>query len=233
MVNSRLRQHGIALSAILLLSPIVAACGGGESEPTAKPVPAAASAPTAAPAAELANTPLAEETAEQAESPLALPQSPLGQPESPLVLPSAEFGTQPLNDINLIAQLVAQQTPPPPAEGNASISGLLYSYSMNSVIRGTVFYLTPAIEVEGRLVPPTLYSGPQEENGDVAGTSDDYGRFAIDSVPPGVYYLAVWAPYDWILAFESQDASTPLQIQVEAGDQLDLNQLYVSWPNGG
>ena len=41
----------------------------------------------------------------------------------------------------------------------------------------------------------------------------------------GIYYLAINAPYDWILAFESVEAPSPLQIVVEAGDQLDLGLL--------
>jgi hypothetical protein len=222
-----------ALPVLLALSLLLAACGGGQPEPTATPVAAAEAEPTATVVAvEPTSTPAPEAAVAQVDSPLAQPESPLAQPESPLVLPPFEIG-RPIDDFALITRVAAEQTPPAPKPGRASISGVLYSYSTSAVIPGTAFYLTPAIESEGTYTPPTLYSGPKEANGDVGSFSDDYGRFAIDDVPPGVYYLAVFAPYDWILAFESQDARMPLQIQLEEGEQLDLELLWLSWPNGG
>lgn len=215
--------HAPALPALLLvLSLLLAACGGGEPEPTA----------ILAAAPEAINTSAPEAAAAKPESPLAQPESPLGQPPSPLVLPPFEIG-RPINDFNLITQVAAEQKPLAPQAGRGSISGVLYSYQTTAVIPGTAFYLTPAIEVEGQLVPPTLYSGPKEANGDVGSSTDNYGRFDLDNVPPGTYYLAVFAPYDWILAFESQEATMPLKIEVKEGDQLDLDILWVSWPNGG
>ena len=122
-----------------------------------------------------------------------------------------------------------EQSPAPEAD-KASLSGLLYSYSLGQVIPGTQFYLTKAITVSDQLIPPTWYTGPKEELGDVNGFSDAYGRFAFDDVPPGTYYLAVWTVYDWLLAFESREAKMPLLIQLKAGDQLDLGRLFVEWP---
>jgi hypothetical protein len=72
--------------------------------------------------------------------------------------------------------------------------------------------------------------GPQEEEGDIFAYSNLAGQIALDQVPPGDYYLAVWTVYDWLLAFDAPDASFPELITVEEGEPLDLGMLYVNWP---
>ena len=101
---------------------------------------------------------------------------------------------------------------------------------MRTGISGSPLYLTPAVKDGEVYYIPTLFSGPKKDHGDVAGVTDANGRFAFTNVPAGIYYLAINAPYDWILAFESVEAPSPLQIVVEAGDQLDLGLLSVPWP---
>jgi hypothetical protein len=72
--------------------------------------------------------------------------------------------------------------------------------------------------------------GIQEENKDVSGQSDNQGRIVLNNIPPGRYYLAVWAPYNWILAVESASDSTPRLIVLEPDQRVNLGVIYLSWP---
>jgi hypothetical protein len=120
--------------------------------------------------------------------------------------------------------------PPIPQEGRASLTGLLYSFGpIPGVIRETPFYLMP-ISGESDQAFPILLLGPRIENGDVQGISDNEGRISLDDVPPGNYYLAVWAPYNWILAVESPTVMTPRIITLEPNKYYDLGVIYVPWP---
>lgn len=236
-----LRQLNVIFVGLVSLA-LLAACGGRATPTpvpptpipvaaTATPVPPTPVPPTATPQAE---------TAAQASSPLDQPRSPLGQPDSPLTQPAtatnglnaADIPTNPEMpaDSEAVVAIVNQTRAPAPTEGNVALSAVLYSYSLNQVIYGTQFYLTPADVVDGVSVPPSVYFGPVEENGDINGFTDEQGRLLLDSVPPGDYYLAVWTVYDWPLAFGRADAVMPLQINVEAGDQIDLGLLLVNWP---
>ncbi|NIV28437.1 MAG: hypothetical protein GWN58_02645, partial [Anaerolineae bacterium] len=114
--------------------------------------------------------------------------------------------------------------------GKASVIGMLYTYTGHGPVPGTVCYLTPAKGDAEQPRPPAVFSGPQAEAGDVSGTSDEGGWIALNNIPPGNYYLAVWAPYNWIIADESDVDRTPRLITLEAGQQLDLGQIYLSWP---
>lgn len=234
-----IRWAASALLAALLLG----GCGGGEE---ATPTPAAAPAATtsATPTAAV-NTPAAAPSGAEQVSPLAEPASPLQQPASPLPADASgqtatEAAAVPAgphieiavpSDINVITQLAQETKAAAPKEGMASLSGVLYAPTVNRIIPGTQFYLTPAIEDNGQLYIPTLFAGPKADNGDIAGISNEKGQLLLDNVPPGNYYLAVWAIYNWPLAFGGATEELPLLITVEAGEQRDLGLLYVpEWP---
>jgi hypothetical protein len=220
-----------SLLALLATALLLAACGGDE-EPTPTPLPTLA--PTAAPTVAPTNTPApspeptvaaAEEAPAQAESPLGQPTSPLGQPDSPLAPPTAATAEEEA------ARALAQSTQPAaPQAGMASVSGVLFSYGTNAIVPGTQFYLTPADEVDGQLTPPAIFLGPIEEQGDVLGFTTDTGEIRLDNVPPGNYYLLVWTVYDFLLGFTSRAANELVLVQVEPGDQVDLDVVYVNWP---
>lgn len=203
------------------------------NQPAATP-PRPEATPAATTAAAVATETLAPtEAAVQAESPLAQPVSPLAQPESPLTtLNGKEIVANPAYPIDRAAlvNLVNNTTAPPPQEGMASVSAVLYSYGLNNAIAGTYAYLTPAEEIEGTPVPPTVFFGPRPENGDVGMETTLQGQFLLDNVPPGNYYLLVWSFADWPAAYWSPDDALPALITVAAGDRLNLGLLYVSWP---
>ncbi len=118
---------------------------------------------------------------------------------------------------------------PLPAVGKASVSGVLYSCNLLKVIPETSFYLVFVPE-DSNLEPPVVLPGPRPELGDIRGVSDDRGRITLNDVPPGRYYLAVWAPYNWILAVESPTNLTPRVIVLEPNQRKVLGIIYVPWP---
>lgn len=140
-----------------------------------------------------------------------------------LYSPISPIQTQsPKNDfMNLIPD------PPIPQPGKASISGLLYSFTGAGPIPGTLYYLTPAKE-QGS--PPVILVGPREDEGDIRGVSGDQGQIVLNNIPPGSYYLVVWAPYNWILAVESELNMTPRLITLKPNQRLNLGIVYVPWP---
>ncbi len=233
----------------VLAALLLGGCGGGEE---ATPTQAATASATPTAAATSTAVPTKAPSAAQQDSPLAAPDSPL-QPASPLPA-DASTGTgseaagqtagqaaaQPAgpsidiavpSDINVITQLAQETKAPAPKEGMAAVSGVLYAPTVNRIIPGTKFYLTPAIEDNGELLIPSLFGEPKPENGDIAGFSNEKGQMLLDNVPPGNYYLAVWAIYNWPLAFGGATDERPLLITVAAGEQRDLGLLYVpEWP---
>jgi hypothetical protein len=145
--------------------------------------------------------------------------------------------TSPLSPVSPVKVPSLEESPasvppleaPVPQAGRASVSGVLYSFTMSQTVPGTAFYLTPALG-EALDEPPSILVGPGPGQGELQGQSDDYGRIVLDSVPPGNYYLAVWAPYSWVLAARSERDVEPQLISLEAGEGLSLDVVYLSWP---
>ena len=124
---------------------------------------------------------------------------------------------------------VAPLHAPLPKNGWSSISGTLYSYTIDSILPDTMFYLTRAIGQDKTLFPPIL-TGPDEDAGDIRAFTDDNGQFALDNVPPDSYFLITWAPYNWVPAEVSPGSQSPRLIKLEAGQSEALGVLYLSWP---
>ena len=141
-------------------------------------------------------------------------------------------GPEPLNNMPL-QQDIDSLDPPVNAEkpdpGAASISGLVYSYTVHRVLPGTLLYLTPALG-ENKNIVPNLLIGPVEENGDITGTTDELGQINLKDIPPGNYYIILWAPYNWPIVEISPTEQTPRLIELKEGDRQALGILFVSWP---
>jgi hypothetical protein len=118
---------------------------------------------------------------------------------------------------------------PVPADGFAALSGMLYSYIGQRVISGTQFYFTPAVGENRRLVP-LIIAGPEANLGDIPGQTDNQGRFSLNQVPPGNYYLVIWAPLNWILAENSQQDPTPRLVELSANQSVPLGLVVAPWP---
>lgn len=111
----------------------------------------------------------------------------------------------------------------------ASISGSLYSYTTQIRLGDTQFYLTPAKGENQDQVPSALV-GPEEANGDLPYATDKDGNFSINNVPPGKYYLVVWAPYTWVVVQKTESDITPYLLNLEAGQKYPFGVLYAAWP---
>lgn len=128
-----------------------------------------------------------------------------------------------------VSSATPPDTAPVPETGKASVSGMLYTYTGKGPIPGTIFYLTPAVGDSGTELPIAFY-GPHAENGDFGGTTDANGCFEINGITPGNYYIAIWAPYNWLIAEESEANPVPRLITLSADESLPLGYLYVAWP---
>lgn len=118
---------------------------------------------------------------------------------------------------------------PEPQPGHASISGILYSTSLERTIPGTMFYLTEGLGEDKTEMPPA-FVGPIEGSRDFVAYTDSGGQFSIDNIPPGNYFLVVQAPMNWAVAQISRAEFKPLLLELEAGEKLSLGVVYVSWP---
>lgn len=139
--------------------------------------------------------------------------------EGSSILPTLENGQLP----------PAPSDAPTPQEGKASISGTVFSYTSFIVIPDTTIYLTPAQGNKQELFP--MLTGPNPQAGDIQGRTDSKGRLFINNVPPGNYFIIVWAPYSWsVVVDRSKDPPSPLLFSFEANRKYPLGVLQVSWP---
>ncbi len=141
-------------------------------------------------------------------------------------------GPEPLDNVPLEQNIDSLEPPEDalkPAHGTASISGLVYSYTVHRVLPKTLYYLTPAIGENDDIIPPLLI-GPEVENGDIASTTDEHGQINLTDIPPGNYYIILWAPLNWSIVESSPTEQVPRLIELKDGDRQALGNLYVSWP---
>lgn len=126
-------------------------------------------------------------------------------------------------------------TPEPPSSfntlssGKASVSGVLYSYTARMIIPATQLYLTPAVGDDQKQVP-LVFIGPQISAGDIQTVTNEKGQFLISNVPPDNYYLAVWSPVGWSIAYQAEGSTEPLLIELIADQATALNIVYLAWP---
>lgn len=158
------------------------------------------------------------QTAAPAQAPYPLSRSGPTPAQAPYPLPSTERGSP------LPSPQVVQPDP-----GKASIVGQLYSTRTTDPIPETAFYLTAARTADVPSIP-LLLIGPQPDQGDVIGVSGPAGEFVVNSIPPGVYILVVWAPYDWVPAIISAEDPAPRLITLVQDEELHLGRVAVPWP---
>lgn len=121
-------------------------------------------------------------------------------------------------------------TAPAPAEGQAAIYGtLIVNDGRNTPLIETPLYLTPGIGENKDELPPLLV-GVQE--GDIRGFTDKQGHFAINNIPPGTYYLIIWAPLSWIPYHKvvGPEQMELILITLEADQTLALGEQIINWP---
>jgi hypothetical protein len=119
-----------------------------------------------------------------------------------------------------IGDLIAPKDAHQPAEGKASISGLLYAFDISVPLAEIEFIFMPAVIVQGTpIVPPIIISG-DPANGDIIGKTDSNGVFYLDDVEPGLYYLLINYPDHTEIAVESENTTQNRLFEFES------NQVY-------
>lgn len=118
---------------------------------------------------------------------------------------------------------------PVPEAGMGSVSGVIYSFTIQMTLPDTDFYLSPGWG-DNRKDPPAAFLGPQPEKGDIPLKADSTGAFSAANIPPGFYYLAVSAPLNWAAGVNSPEDSAMRLIEIKADEKTVLGVVYVSWP---
>jgi hypothetical protein len=145
---------------------------------------------------------------------------------SPLVMPAAQEQTEQA-PISPIATPNATAINVIPEKGKAALSGLLYSLNFRRPIPGTAFYLIPAAADKQ---PPEVLFGPRKEKGEILGFSDEQGNILLKDVPPGDYFVAVWAPLNWILAINGPVDENPRLLSLGPDESKALGTISFPWP---
>jgi len=161
------------------------------------------------------NLPPAQSTQTGSSSPLA----------SPLV---ADTTSIPIVGIEQ-ALVDAPKDAPKPDAGKASISGLVFSPSLQKGVMKTGFYLTKAVGEKNRQISPILI-GPEESQGDIRGYTDEKGIFSVNNLEPGNYFIVLSAPNDWVPFERDGTSGVPKLVELKADEQLALGVLYAPWP---
>lgn len=115
-----------------------------------------------------------------------------------------------------------------PISGKASFSGIIYSYVMHQLIPNTAFYITPAIGKDKSF--PPIIAGPNVEQGDIYGFTDNNGGIVLNNIEPGNYYLIVWSPYNWTFAVIDMEEEKPMLFKLDEDKLLNSGVILVQWP---
>ena len=117
-------------------------------------------------------------------------------------------------------------TAPEPKKGLASMSGALYSIGRKIRLSTLHAYLTPGTgENKDQLNP--VFVGPRENMGDISFFTDANANFEVNNIPPGKYFLIIWAPpYSWSIAQISETNIAPLLIDLQPDEGKTLGVIY-------
>ena len=151
-------------------------------------------------------------------------------PEAPTEPPASSAQSSPIE-----SPLPTPAPPEPtrvivdPEPGAAAFQGAIFAASSNGPIGGTQFYLTRAVGLEENFVPPVL-GGPRDV--DIEGMTELDGSFALTNVPPGKYYMVIWAPLNWILLNDMAGIGDelPILLELEADKTEDIGVMTINWP---
>lgn len=113
--------------------------------------------------------------------------------------------------------------------GLAMFKGRLIVKVSQKPLPKTAFYLAPATG-EGKNEVPPAFSGSQQDT--IQGFTDDNGNFVIGNIPPGNYYVFIWAPLNWILLTKADQTENgmPYLLVFQADQELNIGEQFVNWP---
>ncbi len=126
--------------------------------------------------------------------------------------------------------VVANNALPLPASeaGKATVGGEIFTYTGNGPVPGTYFYLYHLQDSATEL--PAVMGSARPEQGDISGKTDEQGRFLLNNVLPGDYFLVIWAPLNWLVIPQSRSEDSPRVFSIKADERVDLGKLELAWP---
>lgn len=158
-----------------------------------------------------------------------LPSAEPAEPTSSNEISSREMNENLDLPMSPVSPLLVQSNTVDSSEHYALIQGKFVIKATGKPLAKTAYYLTPGVGDNKDEVPP-VFSGNEPNN--IQGFTDDNGAFVLDEISPGVYYVFIWAPLNWILLSETDmnGVDKPIPFHLQAGQVTDLGEFAVSWP---
>jgi len=122
-----------------------------------------------------------------------------------------------------------EQVIPTPNPGTANVQGIITIKRVLKPLVGTALYLAPGVGKD-RSEVPSGFAGKQVDT--IQAFTDKQGGFLFENVPPGNYYIFIWAPLRWVLVTEQTEGEnpSPYLLVVNSDARYNLGQLLVDWP---
>jgi hypothetical protein len=138
---------------------------------------------------------------------------------------SYPVGQEPPSDP--IHQLVGTIEPsfvPESDPNNASVYGVLTSFTDKEPLQGVVIYVADVVIVEtsgDKIYTTQEKSSPHD-------ATDDIGQFTISQIKPGNYLLMLVTPFGSYPIFDKDYIQ--VEIELKAGDVIYFDEVFVNWP---
>jgi hypothetical protein len=114
---------------------------------------------------------------------------------------------------------------PSPAEGTGLIKGFLIGNDSEISVGGTPF-LSKNLSFGQAEIPPTISFSPSSDIR--AQVNEITGAFYFQNVPPADnYVIAILDGYGEIFIVRKDNSEAPLEIQIKAGEVIDLGKILV------
>lgn len=134
-----------------------------------------------------------------------------------------------VSPISPVVQTHITSTPfaPKSIYGQSMVYGKLISSMTQIPIAETAVYLTHGVGEHNDLLPPVLI-GPQDN--DILTFTDKQGNYIFSNMPPGIYYLIIWSPVNWVPLSDDTDSDKPFKIVLKEDQEINVGEIIVNWP---
>ena len=107
---------------------------------------------------------------------------------------------------------------------NASVYGVLTSFTDKEPLQGVVIYAADIVIVEtsgDKIYTTQEKSSPHD-------TTDGIGQFTVSQIKPGNYLMMLVTPFGSYPLFDKDYIQ--LEMELKAGDVINLDEVFVNWP---
>ena len=138
---------------------------------------------------------------------------------------SYPVGQEPSSDpMNQFVGTIEPNVVPESDPNNASVYGILTSFTDKQPLRGVVIYAADVVVIEtsgDKIYTTQEKSSPHD-------STDDNGQFTISQIKPGNYLLMLVTPFGSYPIFDKDYIQ--VEIELKAGDVIYLDEVFVNWP---